>query len=156
MNEIVLTVGSSNEFWRDESLEIRFLSIPEDPELLGGAERERRRSGRRDGLVDVLRLRRGHAAPHAQDVAGEAARVAADHRVRQRSAAFRLAAALAPDKLTPFYAIQLRLEVQNPSLPLYPVGASSFYVEHQKTFVRSYRKLCQTIYGTYRSKLFDD
>lgn len=101
-----------DQLWCDETVEVRFLAIPEYPQFFGGSEGEGRRRGGAH-LIDVCRLRRRHAPPDAQYVAGQAARVAADHRVRQRRAALLpLAAAtrLPPYELTPFYAIQLRLE----------------------------------------------
>lgn len=39
----VLTTGGGDQFWRDESVQVGLFAVPEYPELLGGAERERRR-----------------------------------------------------------------------------------------------------------------
>lgn len=92
----VLTAG--DEFGSDETVEVGLLAVPEDPELLGGSEGERRRRGHAD--VDVERRRGRHAPPHAQDVAGEAARVAAYHGIGERCGALlalAAAARLSPD-----------------------------------------------------------
>lgn len=80
---IILT--ASDELRRYQAGEIGFLAVPEDPELLGGGEGERRGCGRgRDAQVEDASpgrrsgggggsragsgRRGGHSSPHAQNV----------------------------------------------------------------------------------------
>lgn len=110
--------GRPQQLRIDEIGQVRFLAVPEDPQLLGGGEREGRmddRSARhRTGDAHLEHVRvlfgrfgGGNAAPHTQDVHLETFGVGTKHRIFQR-----VAGRIRPFTLgqfTPFYAAQIGL-----------------------------------------------